>query len=75
MEEAERKLMSRTGSGHLEGKGKGASLGLVSHFPPGSGPRASEWCLCARWQWKGILLTHWNFQPAGVGWSRDALDV
>lgn len=30
--------------------------------------RASEWRLCARWSWKGILVTHWNFQPTEMGW-------
>lgn len=57
------------------GKREGTPLGLVSHFPPGAGLRASEWSLCAQQRLKGILVMHWDFQPSGVGWSGDALDV
>ena len=63
--DAGRKRVSRA----LVGERQGTPLGLVSHFPPGAELRASEGSLCAQWRWKGIQITHWNFQPTRVGWG------
>lgn len=75
MEDAGRKLRSRAGWGICRGKG-GSTVGTCESLPLQGRLRASsERSLCAPRRWEGILVTHWNFQPTRVVWSRDALDV